>query len=79
MVTQLTAQVTTGTIYGRITDPSGGVMPGVVVNAVAAETGIPRTATTDTNGTYRLPANRDRHSAQRLGERAARRQAAAGE
>ena len=56
MVTQLTAQVTTGTIYGRITDPSGGVMPGVVVNAVAAETGIPRTATTDTNGTFRLPA-----------------------
>ena len=56
MVTQLTAQVTTGTIYGRITDPSGGVMPGVVINAVAAETGIPRTATTDTNGTFRLPA-----------------------
>ena len=55
-VTHVTAQVTTGTIYGRIIDPSGGVMPGVVVNAVAAETGLPRTATTDTNGTYRLPA-----------------------
>ena len=49
------AQVTTGTIYGVITDPDGRVLPGVVVNAVSAETGIPRTATSATDGTYRFP------------------------
>ena len=36
------AQVTTGTIYGVITDPDGRVLPGVVVNAVSAETGPER-------------------------------------
>ena len=52
----LSAQVTSGTIHGRIADSSGGVLPGVVVNAVSEQTGLPRTATTDGTGTYRLPA-----------------------
>jgi outer membrane receptor protein involved in Fe transport len=54
--TGVTAQVTTGTIYGSITDPSGGVMPGVTVHAVSAQTGFSREAITDAQGTYRLPA-----------------------
>jgi hypothetical protein len=56
MMAHVTAQVTTGTIYGRISDPSGGVVPGVVVSAVAEVTGLRRTATTDANGNFRLPA-----------------------
>ena len=52
----VSAQVTTGTIYGRIADSSGGVLPGVTVEAVSAETGLIKSATTDPKGTYRLPA-----------------------
>jgi hypothetical protein len=48
------AQVTTGTIYGVVTDPQGGAMPGVVVDATHIEAGTPRTATTDASGVYRL-------------------------
>ena len=50
------AQVTTGTIYGRITDQNGGAVPGVVVEAVNSETGLNRVSTTDASGTYRFPA-----------------------
>jgi hypothetical protein len=54
--TGATAQVTTGTIYGKITDPSGQVVPGVVVHAVSEQTGLARELTTDSTGTYRLSA-----------------------
>ena len=49
------AQLTNGSIFGRITDEQGGSIPGVVVNAVQTETGFVRTSTTDGQGAYRLP------------------------
>ncbi len=49
------AQRTTGDISGTVTDSTGGVLPGVVVTAVCAETRFTRTAVTDATGGYRLP------------------------
>ena len=46
---------TTATLAGRVLDPSGGVLPGVVVTARQIETGLVRTATTDADGRYTLP------------------------
>ena len=48
------AQLTNGSIFGRITDEQGGSIPGVVVEATHAEAGFVRTATTDAQGGYRL-------------------------
>jgi hypothetical protein len=50
------AQVTTGTVSGRIVDPDDGAVPGVVVHARNVETGFAREATTDGEGVYRLAA-----------------------
>ena len=46
------AQVTTGTIAGRILDSQGGVLPGVTVTARQTETGLQRTTTSDAQGRY---------------------------
>jgi hypothetical protein len=43
-------------IVGNIKDNTGGVMPGVTVTARNQETGLTRTAVTEGNGDYRLPA-----------------------
>jgi len=51
-----TAQVTTGTIAGRILDSDGGALPGVLVTARQMETGLQRTTTSDAQGRYRVPA-----------------------
>lgn len=48
------AQVTTGTISGRITDSQGGALPGVVVSARQPETGFAREVLTNETGTYQL-------------------------
>ncbi len=48
------AQVTTATIVGTITDPSGASMPGAQVTARNADTGLTRTVTSGEDGTYRL-------------------------
>ena len=50
------AQITTGTITGRITDEQGAAVPGVTVQATNTETGFVRTALSDEVGTYRLAA-----------------------
>jgi outer membrane receptor protein involved in Fe transport len=50
------AQVTSGTINGRVTDPDGGAIPGVTVEAANAETGFLRSAVSDEQGNYRLAA-----------------------
>src|SRR4029079_17134886 len=50
----VSAQQTTGTLQGRVEDNTGGVLPGVNVEAVQADTGYSRTAVTDTQGVYRL-------------------------
>jgi len=45
----------TGTINGRVTDPSGGVVPGATVTATNAGTGIARSTVTDSDGLYTIP------------------------
>ncbi len=50
-----TAQNTTGTISGRITDQSSAVVPGVAVTVSNDGTGLSRTATTNDDGEYVIP------------------------
>jgi hypothetical protein len=50
------AQVTTGTIAGRVLDSQGGTMPGVTLTARQIETAFQRTALSDAQGRYTLPA-----------------------
>src|SRR5688500_15068242 len=50
------AQGSSGVLSGRVTDPSGGAMPGVTVTATHPATGESRTAVTNTEGVYRLQA-----------------------
>ena len=46
----------TAELNGRVTDESGAVLPGVTVTATQTETGFTRTAVTEGNGTYVIPA-----------------------
>ena len=46
------AQVTTADLVGTIRDSSGGVMPGVTVSLTNEATGVTRTVTTGSEGTY---------------------------
>jgi hypothetical protein len=46
------AQTNVGQISGRITDASGGAMPGATVTATSEQTGLVQTATTDDAGGY---------------------------
>jgi Carboxypeptidase regulatory-like domain len=46
----------TGSISGVITDPSGAVIPGANVTAIATSTNIQRTTVTDSKGFYSFPA-----------------------
>ena len=48
------AQVTTATIVGTITDSSGGALPGVTVTARNVDTGFTRTVPSNEVGAYRL-------------------------
>jgi len=52
-------QITTGVIDGTVVDSSGGVLPGVDVEARNVETNLVRTVTTDGSGRFavlQLPA-----------------------
>jgi hypothetical protein len=49
------AQVTTATIYGRVQDPSGAVIPGAGIEAVNEATGITKTASTNERGEFAIP------------------------
>jgi hypothetical protein len=49
------AQDPRGTILGRVTDPSLGVMPGVEIRVTNAETGVSVAATTNESGNYNIP------------------------
>src|SRR5579883_508201 len=51
---QTPAQVSTGEVSGIITDTNGGAVPNATVTATSAERGISRTATTATDGSYRI-------------------------
>jgi outer membrane receptor protein involved in Fe transport len=48
-------QTSTGSLAGTVRDVSGGLVPGAVVTAKNAATGIARSATTDAEGRYRIP------------------------
>ena len=45
----------TAQISGRVTDQSGGVLPGVTVTATQTQTGVVRSSVTDETGSYVLP------------------------
>ena len=45
-----------GTLTGTVTDPSGGVLPGVTVTAVSLQTGLTQQTVTGTTGEWRIPA-----------------------
>ncbi len=45
----------TGALRGTVTDPSGGVLPGVTIKVTSATTGQTRTAVTQANGVYLVP------------------------
>lgn len=48
------AQVTTATIVGAISDPSGAILPGAQVTARNVDTGLTRTVISGEDGAYRL-------------------------
>jgi len=50
------AQLPTATISGTVRDSSGAVIPGVSLTATNSETGMTRTATSGSTGTYRFAA-----------------------
>jgi hypothetical protein len=50
------AQVTTGTLAGRILDSAGGVLPGVTITARQTGTGLQRVTTSDAQGRYTMAA-----------------------
>ncbi len=54
--TMAQAQVLYGTISGNVTDSSGAVVAGAQVVVLEVRTGVSQTATTDSNGLYRITA-----------------------
>ena len=50
------AQLPTATILGTVRDASGAVVPGAMVTAKNVDTGLTRTANTETDGSYRFSA-----------------------
>jgi hypothetical protein len=48
------AQLSTAQLSGRVTDESGGVLPGVTITVTQTETGFTRSDVTDGNGAYVL-------------------------
>jgi hypothetical protein len=54
LLSTLSAQVDTGTITGRVTDPTGAAIPGVQVSLVQTETNFRFSALTNGEGIYRV-------------------------
>src|ERR671910_3863403 len=46
----------TGTLAGTVSDPSGGVLPGVAVTAKNEQTGLSQTTVSGGQGDWRIPA-----------------------
>ncbi len=46
----------TGTLAGAVSDPSGGVLPGVTVTAKNAQTGLTQHTVSGGEGDWRIPA-----------------------
>ena len=55
VATPALAQVTTATVYGRVQDPTGAVIPGAEAVAVNDLTGISKSATSDERGEFTIP------------------------
>jgi hypothetical protein len=53
--TPTSAQVTTGTLYGRVVDPTGGVVPEAAVTATNVLTATTKATVTDERGQYTIP------------------------
>jgi len=51
---EASAQEVTGSIYGRIVDPSNAVMPGVTITVEGPAIQIPRKTESEANGSYRV-------------------------
>src|SRR5689334_814797 len=51
----LLAQISSGTFYGSIEDPSGGLLAGASVEIRQEKTGFVRRTSTGTTGLYRVP------------------------
>src|SRR5690348_10378598 len=51
---RLAAQTVTGTVEGRVTDPSGAVMAATEISAKNTETGLVRSTKTNPDGYYHL-------------------------
>src|SRR5947207_2082384 len=54
LISTLSAQIDTGTITGRVTDPAGAAIPGVQVSLVQTETNFRFSAVTNAEGIYRV-------------------------
>lgn len=48
------SQAATGNIEGRVTDPNGGAVPGVMITATNQETGLVKSVNADDEGIYRI-------------------------
>lgn len=51
----LIGQISSGSFYGSIEDPSGGLLAGAHIEIRQEKTGFVRQTSTDTTGLYRLP------------------------
>ena len=51
----VTAQIDRGTLTGRVTDPSGAIMPGVEVTATHMDTRVMNHGVTNEMGLYTIP------------------------
>src|SRR6266704_2788746 len=56
MMRPLYAQLTLGTITGRVMDPSGAIIPGCQIKIENIDTAVTRTAESDTTGVFTAPA-----------------------
>ncbi|MCP5113857.1 MAG: carboxypeptidase regulatory-like domain-containing protein, partial [bacterium] len=55
LVSTASAQLSTGTITGIVTDPSQAVLPGAAVELTSVETGVTTTAEANASGEYTIP------------------------
>ena len=55
MTPAIRAQVTSGTIFGTVQDPTGAMIPNATITASERSKGITRTGTSSSTGTFSLP------------------------
>ena len=55
LVPALRAQVTSGTIFGSVQDPTGALIPTATITATEVSKGVTRTGTASSTGSFSLP------------------------